>query len=56
MFVILGTLRNLSADIRSRSVAEQMGHVMKHAGVSITITTLSDVVAFGIGAFSVSKL
>lgn len=53
MFVILGTLRNLSADIRSRSVAEQMGHVMKHAGVSITITTLSDVVAFGIGAFSV---
>ena len=34
----------------------QMGVALKHAGVSITITTITDVFAFGVGAFSVSFL
>ena len=35
------------------TLADQMGVALKHAGVSITITTITDVFAFGVGAFSV---
>ena len=40
----------LNADL---SLPEKMGVTLKHAGVSITITTITDVFAFGIGAVSV---
>ncbi|CAI9739427.1 protein patched homolog 1 isoform X1 [Octopus vulgaris] len=52
MFVILGALNNLSKLEKERPVPEQIGLIMKHAGVSITITTLSDITAFAIGATS----
>ena len=55
MFVIAQcwtNMRNdpLNADL---SLQEKMGVTLKHAGVSITITTITDVLAFGIGATSV---
>ena len=38
------------------SLPDQMGVALKHAGVSITITTVTDVFAFGVGALSVSYI
>ncbi|GAB1610710.1 hypothetical protein Ahia01_001357400, partial [Argonauta hians] len=52
MFVIVGALDNLTAEEKERPVEEQIGLTMKHAGVSVTITTLTDILAFGIGATS----
>ncbi|GAB1610707.1 patched domain-containing protein 3-like isoform X1 [Argonauta hians] len=52
MFVIVGSLDNLTKTEKKLPVKEQIGLTMKHAGISITITTLSDILAFGIGATS----
>ena len=32
---------------------EKLGTTMKHAGVAITVTTITDVFAFGVGAVTV---
>ncbi len=37
----------------SKPLHERMGLSMKHAGVAITITTVTDLMAFGIGATTV---
>jgi len=34
---------------------EQSGSALKHAGVSITVTSITDIMAFGIGATTVSN-
>ena len=31
----------------------QIGHTMRHAGISVTVTSITDVMAFGLGAFTV---
>ena len=35
---------------RSKPVVERVGGVMAHAGVAITITSITNFIAFGIGA------
>ena len=56
MFVISQCWSNMKKDPSNTklSLPDQMGVALKHAGVSITITTVTDVFAFGVGAFSVS--
>ena len=56
MFVISQCWSNMKKDPCNTklSLPDQMGVTLKHAGVSITITTVTDVFAFGVGAFSVS--
>ena len=56
MFVIVQCWYNLGhRDASDRdSLCEQMGRTMQHAGVAITVTSLTDVFAFGIGAVTVS--
>ena len=45
---------NLSKEEKAiPSVAERIGLTMKHAGVAITVTSLTNVFAFGIGAITV---
>ena len=58
MFVITQCWSNMMSDIANTNLPlpDKMGVALKHAGVSITITTATDVLAFGIGAFSVSIL
>lgn len=56
MFVIMACWRNLSAAERQLTIAEKIAHTMKHAGTSITITSLTDVIAFMVGASTVSKV
>ena len=43
---------NLSEDERAKSLPERFGLTMKHAGVAITITSVTDLLAFGVGATS----
>lgn len=40
---------------RQRSIPERMALMLKHAGSSITVTSVTDVVAFLVGAFTVNS-
>ena len=53
MFVIVRCFNNLSQEEKRRnSLAENIGMAMKHAGASITITSVTDVCAFATGAIT----
>ena len=57
MFVIMQCLSNLSDQQKSTlPLPEQIGQAMRHAGVAISITSLTDVCAFGVGAITVSLM
>ena len=55
MFVIMACWYNLHKDgsVASLPLAERMGLAMEHAGVSVTVTSVTDILAFGIGACTV---
>nr|KAG5711759.1 hypothetical protein BaRGS_023523 [Batillaria attramentaria] len=53
MFVIMGALANLEPEEQEYDIPRKMGDVLRHAGVSITVTSITDFVAFGIGATTV---
>ena len=54
MFVIVHAFDNLSTPEKQlKSLAQNMGTTMKHAGVAITITSVTDLLAFAIGATTV---
>lgn len=55
MFVIVQSLENLPKSQKSLPIPQRIGMTMKHAGVSITVTSLTDMMAFLIGASSVSS-
>jgi len=52
MFVIVQCWTNLRVEA-STSITEKMGLALQHAGVSITVTSLTDIFAFGVGAISI---
>ena len=56
MFVINQCWRNLDKNSSNKdlNLPHKVAKALRHAGVSITITTSTDVLAFGVGAFSVS--
>ncbi|KAJ8305848.1 hypothetical protein KUTeg_016393 [Tegillarca granosa] len=56
VFVIVGALTTLTPDEAAQPVHEKMSLMLRHAGVSITVTSLTDIVAFGIGATTVLVL
>lgn len=56
IFVIMACWRQVESMHTGCSIPERMGLMLKHAGASITITSLTDVVAFLIGATTVSSL
>lgn len=59
MFVIMQCWNNLFPDCLSKrskiAIPDRMGMALKHAGVSITVTSLTDIAAFGVGASTVRK-
>lgn len=55
MFVIVEAWKNLTPEEQKLSLPEQVAMTMKHAGVSVTVTSVTDIVAFAIGASTVSK-
>ena len=54
MFVIMGSLNNLKAEEKDLEIPLKIAQVLRHAGVSITVTSLTDFVAFMVGATTVS--
>lgn len=54
MFVILACWEELTSEQQKLPLHEKVGLMLKHAGVSISITSFTDVIAFLIGASTVS--
>ena len=57
MFVIVQCLNNVkrSSSEEARSVSQIISETMRHAGVSITVTSVTDILTFGVGYFTVSN-
>lgn len=53
MFVIIACWEKLSPARKRLPLPERIGYMLKHGGVSITVTTLTDVMAFVIGATTI---
>ncbi|XP_076059078.1 patched domain-containing protein 3-like isoform X2 [Oratosquilla oratoria] len=53
MFVIMQSWNNLSPKEKQQHLAVRIGATLKHAGVSITVTSITDFMAFAIGAGTV---
>ncbi|KAH3850235.1 hypothetical protein DPMN_092642 [Dreissena polymorpha] len=53
MFVMMEAVRQLSPEERALCVEERIGLALKHARVSITVTSITDIVAFAIGGSTV---
>nr|CAH7737017.1 unnamed protein product [Callosobruchus chinensis] len=53
MFVILACWEELSEEEKKLPIHEKVGMMLKHAGVSISITSLTDVIAFLIGSSTI---
>lgn len=54
MFVIVGALKNLTDEQQKLPLNERIGKALRHSGASITVTSLTDIMAFFIGATTVS--
>ena len=54
MYVIVQGISNLSDSDKKLPIPDRIGIAMKHAGVSITVTSVTDMAAFLIGSSSVS--
>ncbi|KAG7160185.1 NPC intracellular cholesterol transporter 1-like 1 [Homarus americanus] len=53
MFVIMQAWNNLSPQEKKLKLDERIGCALKHAGVSITVTSVTDFVAFAVGSTTV---
>ena len=53
MFVIMQSWETLTAQEKTMGLVERFGLTMKHAGAAITVTSVTDVIAFGIGGLTV---
>ncbi|XP_059176699.1 patched domain-containing protein 3-like [Physella acuta] len=54
MFLLMGTWSETTA-LKDISVEERIGHVFKKAGIGITITSVTDFLAFAVGSMSVFR-
>ena len=53
MFVIMQSWENLTGEEKQHDLVTRFGITMRHAGVAVTITSVTDLFAFAIGATSV---
>lgn len=56
MFVIIEAWNNLTELEKSKDLKVKVAITMQHAGVSITVTSITDFVAFAIGASTVRTI
>ncbi|KAH9519679.1 hypothetical protein Btru_003303 [Bulinus truncatus] len=50
MFVIMETWKNLTPEEQELEIPEKLAITLRHAGVSVTVTSVTDIIAFAIGA------
>lgn len=55
MFVVVESWKNLTSSEQKLPLEERVALALKHAGVSVTVTSITDAVAFAIGASTVSS-
>lgn len=53
IFVMMACWRQIQMKYSHHSIPEKMALMLQHAGASVTVTSLTDVVAFSIGASTV---
>jgi predicted RND superfamily exporter protein len=53
MFVIVACWKNLNLGNNEGSLPEKFGQILQHAGVPITVTTLTDIAAFLVGSLTI---
>ncbi len=55
MFVIAQCLENIQkeSDSKQLDIEEKIGLTLKNAGLSITMTSVTDILAFGVGSITV---
>ncbi|KXJ77899.1 hypothetical protein RP20_CCG006239, partial [Aedes albopictus] len=53
MFVMMACYRKIHQTHANLPLPERMGLMLKHAGASITVTSLTDIVAFAVGSITV---
>lgn len=53
MFVIVESWKNLSWIENKLPLVQRMALTLKRAGVSVTVTSITDIVAFAVGASTV---
>lgn len=56
MFVIVSVWDNMSVEEKRMPLPVRVGTMLKHAGVSISVTSVTDVLAFIVGASTASYL
>ena len=56
MFVIVETWKNLLPEEAKVDIPLKLALTLSRSGVSITVTSITDIVAFGIGASTVSPI
>ncbi|KAJ8305345.1 hypothetical protein KUTeg_015890 [Tegillarca granosa] len=49
MFVVVAALGTLTEEDKQKSLEHRISVMLKHAGVSITVTSFTDIIAFGVG-------
>lgn len=54
LFVMMACWRQIQVKFSHHSIPEKMALMLSHAGASVTVTSFTDVVAFAIGASTVS--
>merc|ERR1719450_1200531 len=52
MFVIVQCWQTLGKEAKERSLVERFGLAMRQAGSAITVTSLTDITAFGVGGLT----
>lgn len=53
MFVVAASWNYISEQQKKLPLPERIGLMLQHAGVSITVTSLTDFMAFLVGSFTV---
>lgn len=55
MFVIVQNFDELPAESRTTAIPSRISMAMRNAGVAITLTSLTDIIVFAVGASTVTK-
>lgn len=53
MFIMMASWRQIPASKNNLPIEQRLGLMLKHAGVSITVTSVTDIVAFLVGASTI---